>query len=538
MTEEGQFRALYNKYRPQRFAEIVGQRHIVRILQNALAHNRVSHAYMFSGDRGTGKTTVARILAKAVNCLEGVQPEPCNRCDNCLGVGRESFLDLIEIDAASNTSVDDVRALREAVRYRPGVGRYKVYLIDEVHQLSRAAYNAFLKTLEEPPEHAIFVLATTDAHRVLPTVRSRCQHLRFRKHTHADTVEELSRIATGEGAAFNKSALHMIARNSDGSLRDAIGLLDQALSYADEELTEALLREMLGITGVEAVARLTEAIAAGDPGQALMLVGESVQDGSSPATLRQELVDYFRGLLLVKTGRRDQDVLQYSEAELDNMQRQAESFRIGQIVECIEILAESSVARRSGFSPQLDLELASVQACLSMAADDGQVASTKPAAPAQYATRDAKPAPPPRAKAEGIETRGAATARDAEADSKAVSGDIAEAIRADFQDFRTAVKEWHPIYATYFEESRLSRDGELLVFELTKPGYVDALSKPDNRARLRDIVADLTGRSVGVECRLRPEESVDRSSLDTDNYVTMTAVKMYGAEIIEDNRPQ
>ena len=538
MTDEGQFRALYNKYRPQRFGEVVGQRHIVRILQNALAHNRVSHAYMFSGDRGTGKTTVARIFAKAVNCLEGVQPEPCNRCDNCLGVGRESFLDLIEIDAASNTSVDDVRALREAVRYRPAAGRYKVYLIDEVHQLSRAAYNAFLKTLEEPPEHAIFVLATTDAHRVLPTVRSRCQHLRFRKHTHADTVEELARIATGEGAAFNKSALHMIARNSDGSLRDAIGLLDQALSYADEELTETLLREMLGITGVEAVARLTEAIAAGHPGEALKLVGESVQDGSSPATLRQELVDYFRGLLLVKTGRRDQDVLQYSEAELDNMQAQAERFRIGQIVECIEILAESSVARRSGLSPQLDLELAAVQSCLSMAADDGGVASTKPAAPAQYATRAAKPAPPPSTAPRGVESGGAATARDGQSDTKAAGGDVAEAIRADFQAFTAAIREWHPLYPTYFEESQISRDGDLLVFELTKPGYVDALSKPNNLARVRDIVADLTGQSVRVECRLRPAESTDRSGRDSDNYVTMTAVKMYGAEIIEDKRPQ
>ena len=538
MTDEGQFRALYNKYRPQRFGEVVGQRHIVRILQNALAHNRVSHAYMFSGDRGTGKTTVARILAKAVNCLEGVQPEPCNRCGNCLGVGRESFLDLIEIDAASNTSVDDVRALREAVRYRPAAGRYKVYLIDEVHQLSRAAYNAFLKTLEEPPEHAIFILATTDAHRVLPTVRSRCQHLRFRKHTHADTVEELARIATGEGAAFNKAALHMIARNSDGSLRDAIGLLDQALSYADEELTEALLREMLGITGVEAVARLTEVIAAGHPGQALTLVGESVQDGSSPATLRQELVDYFRGLLLVKTGRRDQDVLQYSDAELDNMEVQAERFRIGQIVECIEILAESSVARRSGFSPQLDLELAAVRACLTMAADNGETVSAKSAAPAQYATRAPRPAPPPKAEAGGVKTRGAATARDAQAESKAAGGDIAGAIRTDFQAFMAAVKEWRPIAPTYFEESTIFRDGDLLVFELAKPAYVDALSKPDNLARLRDIVADLTGQSVRVECRLRPAESTDRSGLDSDNYVTMTAVKMYGAEIIEDKRPR
>ncbi len=538
MTDEGQFRALYNKYRPQRFGEVVGQRHIVRILQNALAQNRVSHAYMFSGERGTGKTTIARILAKAVNCLEGVQPEPCNRCGNCLGVGRESFLDLIEIDAASNTSVDDVRALREAVRYRPAAGRYKVYLIDEVHQLSRAAYNAFLKTLEEPPEHALFVLATTDAHRVLPTVRSRCQHLRFRKHTHADTVEELARIATGEGAAFNKSSLHMISRNSDGSLRDAIGLLDQALSYADEELTEALLREMLGITGVEAVARLTEAIAAGHPGQALMLVGQSVQDGSSPATLRQELVDYMRGLLLVKTGQNNQDVLQYSEAELDNMQGQAERFRVGQIVGCIEILGESSVARRSGFSPQLDLELAAVQACLTMAADNGGTVSAKSAAPAQYAARSTESAPPPRVEAGGVESRGATTARDAQVKSTAPGGgDITEAIKTDFQAFKAAVREWHPIYPTYFEESVIFRDGDYLVFELAKPGYVDALSKPDNLARLRDIVADLTGQSIRLECRLRPAESTGPSGSDSYDYVTMTAVKMYGAEIIDDKRP-
>ena len=453
MSYETPFKALYNKYRPQRFADVVGQQHIIRILQNSLAHNRVSHAYLFSGDRGTGKTTVARILAKAINCLEGVQPEPCNRCENCLNVGRESFLDLIEIDAASNTSVDDIRALREAVRYRPASGRYKVYVIDEVHQLSRAAYNAFLKTLEEPPEHAIFILATTDPHRVLQTVRSRCQHLRFRKHTHTDTVEELARVATGEGATFTKDALRMIARNADGSLRDAIGVLDQALSYADDELTEGLLREMLGITGVEAVAGLTDAIADGHPGRALTLVDGAVQDGANPATLQQELVEYFRGLLLVRTGRKDRETLQFSESEVEQMAEQAVRFRVGQLVRCIELLTEGGVRRRAGFSPQLDLELASVQACLMVAAENGQSEVAEGSVAAGNGAAAAEAAPQPAYVPAPEDGSPEPAADPPQADASPPAAQSVGAADIDLDRVRAAVREWNPLYATYFQDT-------------------------------------------------------------------------------------
>ena len=350
MTEHEGFQALYNKYRPQQFADVVGQKHIVRILQNSLAHHRVSHAYLFSGERGTGKTTVARILAKAINCLEGVQPEPCNRCANCLQVGSDSFLDLIEIDAASNTSVDDIRDLREKVRFRPSTGRYKVYIIDEVHQLSRSAHNAFLKTLEEPPDHAIFILATTDPHRVLPTIRSRCQHLRFRRHTHVDTVETLARIAEAEDVMVAGGALHLIARNADGSLRDAIGLLDQAISFYEGTLTEQAVQDMLGLTGTEASAALTEAIAGAKAGDVMRLVNQAVQDGGSPSSIQQELVNYFRGLLLAKTGRRDQNEMYFAEAEIEIIESLAEKFGVGQLVRCLELLGESGSFGRAGQS--------------------------------------------------------------------------------------------------------------------------------------------------------------------------------------------
>jgi DNA polymerase-3 subunit gamma/tau len=558
MTEQEGFQALYNKYRPQQFAEVVGQKHIVRILQNSLAHNRVSHAYLFSGERGTGKTTVARILAKAINCLEGVQPEPCNRCENCLQVGSESFLDLIEIDAASNTSVDDIRDLREKVRFRPSTGRYKVYIIDEVHQLSRSAYNAFLKTLEEPPDHAIFILATTDPHRVLPTIRSRCQHLRFRRHTHSDTVEALGRIAEGEDVMVAGEALHLIARNADGSLRDAIGLLDQAISFYEGTLTEQAVQDMLGLTGTEASAALTGAIAEARAGDVMRLVNQAVQDGGSPASIQQELVNYFRGLLLAKTGRRDQNEMYFAEAEIDIMESLAEKFGVGQIVRCLELLGESGSFGRAGQSAQLELELALVNACLMMTGAEegdrsteahagGGVAATP--APAQAADGKQKVSETPETPATG----GQVTAREelnqaateaqattapedgsAAVDQSPAPAGVAAELDAKRDEFRQELRAWSRAYEPYVMNSRwYDRDGAL-VLTAAHSAHYDILSRPESRETLRRIVTKLLGRQVKIE--IEPGESVKQPSVGKSRHDTLidSAVNLYGAEILDD----
>ena len=395
-------RALYNKYRPQRFADVAGQSHVVRILQNALVHKRVSHAYLFSGERGTGKTTVGRILAKALNCQRGIQPEPCNDCEHCRSVGNESFLDLIEIDAASHTSVNDIRDLREKVRYRPASGRYKVYLIDEVHQLSRSAYNAFLKTLEEPPDHAVFILATTDPHRVLPTVRSRCQHLRFKRIDHAQMIGQLERIVGLEEAMADDQALALIARNAEGSLRDALGLLEQGLAYAENRLTERQMRELLGTAGYEGVSIVAAAIARGSVVDAMTALARSIEDGADPTALHRQLVGFFRAVLMLLTSRNESILSQYSTDELAVLREVANNFaRIRQPLAVVEALTERPPLTAAR-PPQLDLELAIVQATLSTGAEDSlqplpAVVERAPAASAP--PRQAQVAEPPAATA-------------------------------------------------------------------------------------------------------------------------------------------
>ncbi len=581
MSETEGFQALYNKYRPQLFSEVVGQKHIVRILQNSLAHNRVSHAYLFSGERGTGKTTVARLLAKAINCLEGIQPEPCNRCANCLQVGSASFIDLIEIDAASNTSVDDIRDLREKVRFRPSTARFKVYIIDEVHQLSRSAYNAFLKTLEEPPDHAIFILATTDPHRVLATIRSRCQHLRFRRHTHADTVEALGPIADGEGMVVAVEALHLIARNADGSLRDAIGLLDQAIAFVEESLTEQDVRDMLGLTGTEASEALAAAIAAGDSGEAMRRVNQAVQDGHNPASMQQELVDYFRALMLVKTGRRDQNEMNFAEGEIEAMEPVAERFGLGQLVRCLELLGESGSFGRAGQSAQLELELALVHACLMMAGDGAAapVAPSAPASPAPAApttptpvvdaTKAAEPPAEPPASAPGAAdaeagaaptatavdaTRPAEAAADAGAEADQAegmkkpgepagepaaeaatqSGALAAELAARGDQLRDALRTWSPAYEPYVSNGRWHDEDGTLVLTPKFASHYDSLVRAESKERVSQIVAKVLGKPVRI--RISSGDATPKvvdGDPRTDTLI-QAAVTIYGAELVDD----
>ncbi len=352
--------ALYRKWRPQRWDEVAGQEHIIRPLKNAIKADRVAHAYLFAGPRGTGKTSTARLLAKAVNCLANeLEERPCGECEHCVAIADGSFLDLIEIDAASNTSVDDVRDLRDRINFAPNKGRYKVYIIDEVHMLSTAAFNALLKTLEEPPPHAIFILATTEVHKILATVLSRCQRHEFRQLPLTTIQEFLQEKVNDEGIPVEADALDLIARQATGSLRDAISLLDQ-LSSTGEKVTREYAEVILGTAPHEAVGGIISAIAQNQIGQGLAVINDAIDRGADPRHLARQVVDYLRGLLLIKM--KNPDLIDRPADQMQRMQEHAEILERSKILTGIKVFSKVAGERRTTWQSSLPLELAMIDA--------------------------------------------------------------------------------------------------------------------------------------------------------------------------------
>ncbi len=351
---------LYLKWRPGNWDEVIGQDHIITTLKNAVRQERVSHAQLFSGPRGTGKTSTARILAKAVNCLAAdTAARPCNECANCQSVNKGEFLDLIEIDAASNTSVDDVRELREKISFMPNVGRYKVYVIDEVHMLSTSAFNALLKTLEEPPPHAMFILATTESHKIPITVISRCQRHDFRRISVPEIVELLEDMAEEEKINVKKDVLGLIARQATGSMRDAISILDQ-LANAEDEVTAELAHQILGTSPDQAVLNFVDAILSGNPAGGLNILHESSERGNDPTQFSRQVVAYFRNVLLMQMENADQiDV----PAEIfDVITRHSNEINTRQLLDFIRIFNAAVNDKSASWQPTLPLEMAFLEA--------------------------------------------------------------------------------------------------------------------------------------------------------------------------------
>lgn len=400
--------ALYRKWRPARFNDVIGQEHITHTLQNSVGGDQVGHAYLFCGPRGTGKTTSARLLAKAVNCLgDDPSQRPCDNCSVCHAVNDGRFLDLIEIDAASNTGVDDMRDLRDKVNFAPSEGRFKVYIIDEVHMLSTAAFNALLKTLEEPPAHVKFILATTEEHKVPMTIKSRCQQFNFRLLTSKEINGRLQWLAEKEGLTVEPAALDLIAQQGAGSLRDAESLMDQLITSPDDPITLERTQMVLGTATEQSIALVTGAWLTGNSGEGLRVIHEALSSGADARQFARQMVAYLRELLLLKAAG-DALPLDGTAERKQAMLAQINRTSTSALVRAVKAFNEAAMATASSWQPQLPLELAYISLMGDVAAVpiETGVAQTAvspppatvtspPIATTQAAPVKAAPSPPP-----------------------------------------------------------------------------------------------------------------------------------------------
>jgi DNA polymerase-3 subunit gamma/tau len=361
---EKQHQALYRRYRPQTPAELLGQDHVVRGLTGAIREDRLHHAFLFCGPRGTGKTSTARILAKMVNCVNAPTAEPCNVCEQCVAIREGTHVDVVEIDAASHGGVDDARELREKAPTAPMVGREKVYIIDEAQRLSREAFDALLKLFEEPPPGVRFVLATTEPHKMPATIVGRCQRFDFRRLTIEGLAQMVQTIASSEGVALDPAAAHAIARRAEGSARDALSLLDQATVLGGQAVDEATVRALLGAPRGEVQFEIADVVAVGDVRGVFEVVDRLVLDGRDVRNVTNETIGHFRDLLLVKTAPGQEDLLDLAADAYEGLRVQAEKFCAGELARILALLLAAQNDMRWTTSPRLSLELALIRACL------------------------------------------------------------------------------------------------------------------------------------------------------------------------------
>ncbi len=491
--------ALYRRWRPQRFSEVVGQHHVTRTLRNAIAAGQVAHAYLLAGPRGIGKTSIARLIAKAVNCPRAADGEPCDECAACVSIREGRFLDLIEIDAASNRGIDEMRDLREKVRFAPSEGHFKVYVIDEAHQLTPEAFNALLKTLEEPPAHAIFVLATTESQRIPSTIVSRTQRFDLRRIAHKDMVGHLEHVAVAEKMTVEPKALEAIARHAQGSLRDAESILDQLAAFSDNAaIGLADVDELLGTSDREEVEALFDAFASDDGAAAVALVGRLVDEGRDLHLFARRAIEHVRALVLTRYTGRTPDTL--GEEASAKLREQAPRFAPDRLARIAKRLVEAEQQLRTGEGTPLPLELAVLELT---AADDKKDEGTPPR---KDATAQARPSAAP-ARPQGA---GRGEQAGSETPSRPAGASPARALSPSGTIEIGAVKSAWTVICERTREQSIGRAAQLLAAEplgiegsTIVVGFADDFARGVWQDRRRpELERDLSG-ILGCEVRVR-----------------------------------
>ncbi len=535
--------ALYRKWRSQTFDEVVGQEHVTRTLRNALRDDRVAHAYLFSGPRGTGKTSTARILAKALNCSAPEAERPCNQCPTCVAITEGRMLDLIEIDAASNNSVDDVRELRDKVGFRPSEGRYKIYIIDEVHMLSGSAFNALLKTLEEPPPFARFILATTEPHKIPATVLSRCQRFDFRRIPTPEIAQHLQHVATEEGFQAEPDALLAIARSAQGCMRDAVSLLDQMLSFGTDTVTTEQVQQVLGAVNDQAVLDLVSAIATRDVSRGLAQIHRLVTDGASLPEFCQQVVEQLRAVMVLQMTNNAGLLDDLPADTVKQLQVQAKQLDQPTTLYAIKRFSAAIADLKGGFQPQLPLEMALIEVVQGEAVSPATVvvqAAPASAAAPTGAMPGSAAAPPSTAPAAAEPSPSGAPQPPDEA--------AADTLRRRWSEFQRLVKQkcGNKVYGALNSAKDTAVGTESIVFAFTEQyGPVrEMVDNQETRDQLSRILQHLLGRPFQVifqtgEHALLPNANVvpvEEKKSDGKDALIDYAVSDLGAQVVQEGK--
>lgn len=530
-------RALYLRWRPRRFEDVVGQEHVTRTLRNAVMRGRLSHAYLLTGPRGTGKTSIARILYRAANCPNQRDGDPCNACHVCLAALDGRAMDLVEIDAASNRGIDDMRDLREKVAYRPSDGPYKLYIIDEAHELTGPAWDAFLKTLEEPPPHVLFVLATTDAHKVPATIVSRCQRFDLRRIPYEATREQLARVAEAEGLEVEPAVLERLARAARGGLRDALSLLDQLGAFAGGRVDMQVARAVLGLPAADTVRSLVEALSRRDASATMATLADVAEGQADPRQLVEELVAYLRGALLVRSGAGGALGTEFSPEERAWLAGQAPAWPVGTLLQLIQELAAALARTRDAQQFQTQVELALLGICLAGAS--AGAAPTEPMA-------EPSPAPgPPEPDADSRSSVAAPAAAPpslpAPREEAAPAAVLPSAPPPPGAELQAVLDRWTDVVEqaatrrvglrTALATARPKRvDDDTLVIQLARFHHKRAVM-PENRSAIEAALLQAVGRQYRVRCVPEGEGESDASEPSLfDDPVIRYAAKTFGGE--------